>query len=54
MVGLPTAEGSWRFQTFTVDEYHTVMEGIKDGSITVSNDTAAAPATTKITVDFQN
>ncbi len=54
MVGLPTAEGSWRFQTFTVDEYHTVMEGIKDGSIIVSNDTAAAPATTKITVDFQN
>lgn len=54
MVGIPTAEGSWRFQTFTVDEYHTVMEGIKDGSITVSNDTAAAPATTKITVDFQN
>lgn len=54
MVGLPTAEESWRFQTFTVDEYNTIMTGIKDGSIEVSNDTNAAPATTKITVDFQN
>lgn len=54
MVGLPTEEGSWRFQTFTVDEYNTIMTGIKDGSIEVSNDTNAAPATTKITVDFQN
>ena len=54
MVGLPTAEESWRFNTFTVDEYNKVMEGIKDGSIEVSNDTNAAPATTKITVDFQN
>ena len=54
MVGLPTAEESWRFNTFTVDEYNKVMEGIKDGSIEVSNDTNAAPATTKITVDIQN
>jgi len=54
MVGLPTADTSWRFTTFTVDEYNTVMAGIKDGSIVVSNDTAAAPATTKITVNFQN
>ena len=54
MVGLPTAEESWRFHTFTVDEYNTIMTGIKDGSIEVSNDTNAAPATTKITVDFQN
>lgn len=54
MVGLPTADDSWRFTTFTVDEYNTVMTGIKDGSIEVSDDTSAAPATTKITVDFQN
>ena len=54
MVGLPTAEESWRFHTFTVDEYNTIMTGIKDGSIEVSNDTNAAPTTTKITVDFQN
>lgn len=54
MVGLPTADASWRFTTFTVDEYETIMTGIKDGSISVSNDTAAAPATAKITVDYQN
>lgn len=54
MVGLPTAEASWRFRTFTVDEYNTVMTGIKDGSIPVSNDTGAAPAMDKIAVDFQN
>jgi len=54
MVGLPTADSSWRFQTFTVEEYNKLMEGIKNGSIQISNDTSAVPTTTKITVDFQN
>lgn len=54
MIGLPTVDTSWRFQTFTVDEYQQVMAGIKDGSIEISNETSAVPTTTKITTDFQN
>ena len=40
-VGLPTAETSWAFKTFTVDEYNTLVEGIRSGSIKVSNDSNA-------------
>ena len=42
-LGLPTADASWGFTTFTKDEYETVLGGIKDGSITVSNDTENQP-----------
>ena len=42
-LGLPTADASWGFKTFTKDEYETVLGGIKDGSITVSNDTENQP-----------
>ena len=44
-VGLPTAESSWCFKTFTVDEYNAVVEGIKAGTVKVSNAIDAAPAT---------
>lgn len=42
-IGLPTDEASWGFTTFTTDEYETVLAGIKDGSIVVSNDTENQP-----------
>ena len=42
-LGLPTDDASWGFTTFTKDEYETVLNGIKDGSITVSNDTENQP-----------
>ena len=42
-LGLPTADASWGFKTFTKDEYETVLNGIKDGSVTVSNDTENQP-----------
>ena len=32
--GLPTAEGSWRFETFTVNQYNEVLADIKSGEIT--------------------
>ena len=32
--GLPTAEGSWRFETFTVNQYNAVLADIKSGEIT--------------------
>ena len=36
-VGLPTAEGSWNFRTFTVEEYEAVKEKIAAGEIVVDN-----------------
>lgn len=53
-VGLPTAEASWRFNTFTVEEYQTVFEAMKDGSLQVSPDTDSPPVVTRVTVDYQN
>ena len=44
-VGLPTAAESWGFKTFTVEEYTALVDGIKAGSIAVSNAIDAAPAT---------
>lgn len=53
-VGIPTAEHSWRFNTFTVDEYNAVYEQVKSGEISISNSTDEVPATTQVSVDFQN
>lgn len=53
-VGLPTAEGSWRFTNFTVDEYNELFAKVQSGEIVVSNAIDAAPATTAATVDYQN
>ncbi|MEE0801422.1 MAG: BMP family ABC transporter substrate-binding protein [Gemmiger sp.] len=55
-VGLPTAEESWNFTTFTVDDYNTVLEKIRTGVITVDNssDDATKPVTSEyLTVDYQ-
>ena len=52
-VGLPTAETSWRFNTFTVDEYNAIYEQVKSGEITISNSIDEVPATTAVTVDVQ-
>lgn len=52
-LGLPTDEASWGFSTFTVEEYETVLAGIKDGSIAVSNDTENQPEVgSHVTVDY--
>ena len=50
-VGLPTAKGSWRLNTFTVDEYTALFEQVKNGEITISNDTTVEP-TVSIAVDY--
>ena len=34
-VGLPTAESSWRFEKFTVEEYNTLLQAIKDGTLVI-------------------
>lgn len=43
-IGLPTEGASWAFETFTKDEYQKLLDGIKDGSIVISNDTENQPA----------
>ena len=48
-VGLPTAETSWNFKTFTVEEYETVKNGIKEGTVVVSNETEAEPVVSEFT-----
>lgn len=52
-LGLPTDDASWGFKTFTKDEYETVLAGIKDGSIAVSNDIENQPEVgSHVTVDY--
>ena len=36
-IGLPTAEASWHFQNFTVEDYEALRERISSGEITVDN-----------------
>ena len=41
-VGLPTAETSWCFETFTQDEYTALVEKIRSGELVVDNNSDAA------------
>jgi len=54
-IGLPTAEGSWRLETYTVAEYEGLYAGLKDGTVAVDNsfDIDVPPATTVAVVDYQ-
>ena len=51
-VGLPTAEGSWGFTTFTLDDYAAIHDAVQNGEVTVSNDTTVEPAVTNATVNY--
>ena len=50
-VGLPTADDSWNFETFTTEEYEEVKDKIKNGEITVDNssDDATKPTVSEFT-----
>ena len=50
-VGLPTADDSWNFESFTVDEYEEVKGKIASGEITVDNnsDDATKPTVSEFT-----
>lgn len=50
--GLPTAKESWRLNKFTVEEYKTLFEAVKAGTVTISNKTETRPDVA-ITVDYQ-
>jgi len=52
-VGLPTDTASWRFSTFTVDQYNTLFEKVKSGEYVISSAIDVAP-TVSIAVDYQN
>jgi len=53
-VGLPTAADSWRFDTFTVEEYNALFDKVKNGEVEISNqsDPEVTPEV-DITVDYQ-
>jgi basic membrane lipoprotein Med (substrate-binding protein (PBP1-ABC) superfamily) len=53
--GLPTAKDSWRFTTFTVDQYTAVLDKVIKGTIAIDNSSDAEkhPATKIATVDYQ-
>ena len=36
-VGIPTAEGSWRFNSFTMEQYQAIYDKVKSGEIVVDN-----------------
>ena len=50
-VGLPTAEDSWNFETFTVEEYEALKQKIASGEIVVDNssDDATKPTVSEFT-----
>ncbi len=50
-VGLPTAEGSWKLDGFTVEEYEAVKQKVMDGEITIDNssDDTVKPTVTEHT-----
>ena len=37
-VALPTADESWRFETFTVEEYEEMYQQVLDGTLVVDDD----------------
>lgn len=53
MVGLPTAETSWGFNSFTLAEYDALLAKLVSGEVTVSEAIDELPVTTKAVVDYQ-
>ena len=51
-VGIPTADSSWKFNTFKKSDLESVIANIKSGKVTISNDTSAAPTTTNCEVTW--
>ncbi len=52
--GLPTAEGSWRFKTFTMEDYQMILDKVLAGDVMISDATDMAPETVVTSVDYQN
>ena len=52
-VGLPTDAASFRFSTFTLDQYNALYEKVKGGEYTIASAIDVQPTVT-IAVDYQN
>ena len=52
-VGLPTDPASWKFTTFTLDQYNALLEKVKKGEYAISAAIDVQPTVT-IAVDYQN
>ncbi|PKM41336.1 MAG: BMP family ABC transporter substrate-binding protein [Firmicutes bacterium HGW-Firmicutes-9] len=52
-VGLPTDAAAWRFSTFTVDQYNTLLEKVKSGEYAIASAIDVQPMVS-IAVDYQN
>lgn len=50
-IGLPTAEDSWGFNTWTVEEYQVVFDDLVDGTIVVDPDLDLSPSATNTSLD---
>lgn len=54
-VGLPTNEDAWRFEKFSSAEYEALLNGIKDGTYTISNSITEAPTvSSSLTVTWES
>ena len=51
-VGLPTAETSWCFKSFTADDYAKVIEAIRSGAVVVSDALEAPAVDANVTVTY--
>ena len=51
-VGIPTVETSWRFNSFTAEDYAKIHDAVQSGEVVVSNDTENQPAVTSATVNY--
>ena len=51
-VGLPTAEASWGFKSFSMDEYTKLIEAIRSGALTVSDALEAPAVDASVTVNY--
>lgn len=54
-VGLPTNADAWRFEKFSTAEYEALLNGIKDGTYTISNSITEAPTvSSSLTVTWES
>ena len=51
-VGLPTVPESWRFASYTLEEYLALFDAVKSDSVSISN-SIDAPPDVVVNVDYQ-
>ena len=51
-VGIPTAEASWGFKTFSMDEYNAAIEAIRAGELVISDSLDAPEVDVNVKVNY--